>query len=311
MKNKENKRTRFKYNRKKYMTMNSQFVPVKITNKIWADKLMAGEIFMRPLKAFASYEATNVVNDLDKYRGDPYEGISSLSFDVEHDKVAPLIDEDLRKMIRGVIHIDTEVLPFFKLFCLYCLEYDLFTDSFRQPDQRMGEFGDTAVLIWDFNTFLKRVENSIRMKYGNMFVFMCNRVEYLDLANPRDISPIFTKRPDYKFQNELRFAFSELGTQVGELYEIKKTSNNEILNIGPINDIAYEMPFEEFYTLRGVRDKSFIFPYSDKPNFETAYSYWVKRTRNINNNYTKAQLNQGKASNGSIQRIELVRVYDE
>ena len=94
MKNKENKRTRFKYNRKKIMIMNSQFVPVKITNKMWADKLMAGEIFMRPLKAFASYETTNVVNNLDKYRGDPYEGISSLSFDVEHDKVAPLIDED-------------------------------------------------------------------------------------------------------------------------------------------------------------------------------------------------------------------------
>ena len=34
-----------------------RFIPVKVTDGIWADKLLAGEVFMRPLYEFGMWSA--------------------------------------------------------------------------------------------------------------------------------------------------------------------------------------------------------------------------------------------------------------
>lgn len=287
---------------------NSLFVPAKITDRKWADKLMDGEIYMQPLSAFASYEDLRN-SGIDSFRGDPYEGISSISLDINSDKVAQLIDEKVRSQIKGIVHIDTEALPFYKLFCLCCVKYNFYSGAFERPDSRMEKFGNTVIVFRDFNSFLERLLDALKKIYGDMFVFLCDHVNYLDLQNPGKVMPVFTKRPDFAYQNELRLAICELDNQNEELHEIKKKMGSLTLNIGSIRDIADEISFEDFFSLRGLIDKSYKFPVSSDPAIETIYSWHVKRTHELIgfNLRNSSKTNEMK----SVQRIELVCVNND
>ena len=59
--------------------MNNHFIPVKITKKEYADKLVQGEVYMRALHEFGSWgnvnEKDTVLNN--NYRGDFFAGVTA------------------------------------------------------------------------------------------------------------------------------------------------------------------------------------------------------------------------------------------
>ena len=289
--------------------MVSHFLPVKITKKEYATRLMDGEVFMNPLSVFTSPIFEGEISIEDTYRNDPLEGIVSGSFVVPKNPYFAELDDEIQKQIKGIIHIDSSSLPFFKLFCLYRLEYDCFTDKFWFPDQRIRQFGDTAVVICDFNEFLKRLINRIRSQFGDMFVFMCDRVKLLEFGHLGKIVPIFEKTMNYHYQNELRLAFVELGEQEGKLYNIKKHSEPQIFNIGDIRDIAYEMPIDNLISLSGLAGKRYRFPNSEDPNRKFYYDYCVEETRKLIKNYTKPAISNSECG-VHAEKYALIRVDD-
>lgn len=71
----------------------NKFIPVKITDSKWAEKLLDGEVFMRPLYEFGGWNQKNRVPELkNTFRGDVSEGTSTVFANVED---CPIID-DLR-----------------------------------------------------------------------------------------------------------------------------------------------------------------------------------------------------------------------
>ena len=97
------------------------FLPCKIVDQQWAEKLLDGEVFMRPLYEFGFWEKTNEINDPN--RKDIMEGaVASLT---NPDMVPALknLDPAFKSAIKNVTLIDIGDLQFFKVFCLYCLEF--------------------------------------------------------------------------------------------------------------------------------------------------------------------------------------------
>lgn len=286
----------------------THFVPVKIMEKKWAKKLLDGEVYMRPLLEFGELGNTRENNALNNnYRGDPFEGICSATTDISKSKTVQSLDPAIQNQLSGIIHVDTGSLPYFKLFCLYCLEYDFFGDFFKKPDPRVAQFGDTAVVIWNFNSFLMRLHNAFIERYKDMFVSMCRRVHYLDLNRLDEIVPIFEKRTDYQYQNELRIAINELGNQVGDLFETKSKSDSLVFEIGSIRDIAYEMPIDDFLNLRGIKYSYRHWPNTEEMKKPTVYDNYVKRTNELIENNTKKTVDAG-VDQERVERYALVRI---
>ena len=126
------------------------------------------------------------------------------------------------------------------LCCLYALhDGGLQSNSVEDTQNLEGclkvsegcvEFGEYAVVVTDYKEFIKRVyEAAVEAGYG----LMGKLVSYYDPENGTppinsEIETIFTKRKEYEYQSEYRFAI-KTGT-VGD--------NPIILDIGKIDDIT-------------------------------------------------------------------------
>lgn len=214
---------------------------VKFIDKKWADKLMDGEVFMRTIACFGdiSRRSTDSQNE---FRGDVLEGIN-YSFGNQ----AGLID----------------VLTYReKIYCLYALEFDEETGRFIKPDNRILEFGDTAVIIHNTGEFLHRICYAMLDRFGNDFWTSFQRIEYdvdFSVEQPYDE---FCKASSYSYQNEFRIAldlakgrfnpeqlkdvtnFARL-TFPGKIEEDTNPdslSDSLTLNIGNIRDISISVP---------------------------------------------------------------------
>ena len=130
---------------------------VKFIDKKWADKLMDGDVFMRAIACFGDISRRSA-DSQNEFRGDILEGIN-YSFGNQ----AGLID----------------VLTYReKIYCLYALEFDEKTGRFIKPDNRILEFGDTAVIIHNTGEFLYRICYAMLDRFGNDFWTSFQRVKY-------------------------------------------------------------------------------------------------------------------------------------
>ena len=193
---------------------NEKFVLVKITDKTWADKLLDGEVFMRPLTEFGSGKIMD--RDLYKkdwdtlhnhFRGDVLEGVCQTFKDGKSAAKKYNLPDDLVNVINTFYLVDMGEVQFFKLFSLYALYYDDIRKCFLKPNKQLRQFGDTAVIFTDFEEFLRRFANNLG-EYP--YLFFMDLMKYYKLNEDAKFPPLFYKHNSYSWQNEFRIAFSEL-----------------------------------------------------------------------------------------------------
>lgn len=184
-----------------------KFIPVKVTDREWAEKLLDGEVFMRPLYEFGAWNLKKEDKQLNNsFRGDLCEGMSGIFGEVEECPIYDSFDENVKKYIKQIWYIDDTDIKYFKIFSLYCMEYDPSTNFFLKPNPKMCEFGDTAVIIADYNEFIERFGKALFKKYDSV-VSMMDRVKFYNFRETRETNPLFEKHEKYSYQNELRMAF--------------------------------------------------------------------------------------------------------
>ena len=104
------------------------------------------------------------------------------------------------------------------IFCSYTL-----FDDFVTLDKRCLDFGDTALIITDFNTFYERIEKTLQAN-ENLYA---NIIEYIDEDTFHGEMGVFKKFNKYKHQNEHRIVID------------KNIKENIIkFDIGSIKDIS-------------------------------------------------------------------------
>lgn len=145
---------------------------------------------------------------------------------------------------------------------MYALEFDEEAGALIKPDNRIIEFGDTAVIIHNMGEFLHRICYAMLDRFEDNFWTSFQRVEYdvnFSVEQPYDE---FCKASSYSYQNEFRIAldlamgkfnpetlkdvtdFARL-TFPGKIEEDTdpdSLSDSLILNIGDIRDISISVP---------------------------------------------------------------------
>lgn len=84
-----------------------KFIPVKVTDREWAEKLLDGEVFMRPLYEFGAWNLKKEDKQLNNsFRGDLCEGMSGIFGEVEECPIYDSFDENVKKYIKRIWYID-------------------------------------------------------------------------------------------------------------------------------------------------------------------------------------------------------------
>ena len=269
-----------------------KFIPVKVTDREWAEKLLDGEVFMRPLYEFGGWNLKNRTSQLNNsFRGDISEGTTAVFADVEDCPLAKDLKSAFGDLIKRVSYIDDTDIKYFKIFSLYCMEYDPIHNFFVRPDSRMRKFGDTAVIITDYNEFIDRYAKALFKRYDPV-VSMIDRVSFYDFKNTKRIHPLFGKHQKFEYQNELRMAFCELeknefamGPDADSALKIVEDASPVKLQLGSIRDIAYAVPIDNFLKLLIPRYIPLHFPMRELYQVPSNYDVIVAETRKAMKDY--------------------------
>lgn len=271
-----------------YLLIMKRAIPVKIIEEKYANKLLSGQIYMRALSKFGMWNKSKDKELDNDYRGDISEGIvktyKSLS------EAQPGIDPGFANIVHSVSMIDDTELKYLRIFCLYGLRWFEPADCFLLPDKRIEQFGDTAVIITDFEEFVKRLLKEVEKLYNGPCLFLIDDVDYFDYGETKELYPGYSKHKSYAWQNEIRIAVAKLEKNNFEIhqkpdeYSMVHDDNDLFLEIGDIRDIAYKVTTKEFL----------------KPNKDDSLKYSIKmgnRTKTIVDNIadeTKKQLKNYK-----------------
>lgn len=121
----------------------------------------------------------------------------------------------------------------------------LFLADTQEPfDERVREFGDTVIVIFDINEFIKRI--IVALKEQNLYA-KAKPVTYLDYKEHTWLIDVFNKSKEYNFQKEWRIA-------------LRKNDNKDkpyVLNIGCIKDIAKKKNIVDFKNVK--KDHELVF----------------------------------------------------
>lgn len=270
--------------------MMNRFIPVKITDKKYADRFVKGEIYMRSLHEFGSWGDISEKDQVLKndYRGDLYAGVTAVFASPNDCKYFQKIAAN--KQINKCCLIDESDTQYFKILSLYCWEFDDKLEKFISPDPRMAKFGDTAVVILDICEFLDRYAGALFKKYPQL-VSLLDRVETFDFNETKMLNPIFCKHVSQAYQNELRIAFGELednifarGSKASEAKSLIMDYDPVILQLGDLSDIVLEMPIN--YWMAGSLPKGFRCRWPSNPipqtmsNFDTVRAWTKEQMKN-------------------------------
>lgn len=250
------------------------FIPVKITDRIWAERLLKGEMFMRSLSEFGIWDKESPVKD--DNRKDIFEGAVSTYGNPEYSPVLKGVAPSFKRIVKNVTEIDETDLKYFKVFCMYCLQHDEETGELVRPDPRVKGFGDSAVVFRDFNEFLLRFGKAI-IKLCDNSVELIDTITYFNLDENRPLRPLFEKTSSFSYQNELRLAFAQT-VKVDDSYRVLIIKNNLLLNVGDIHDIAYLIPMEELLDTSGIVGPFVDFS-SQNPSKPSLYDWMVEQTQ--------------------------------
>lgn len=272
-----------------YVKKMGKFIPVKITDNKFADKLLDGEVFMRPLYEFGSWGRLEVKDRKElanSFRGDLAEGcVEAIGDPKNHYFFKGVQEKALLEHMKNACAIDMGDILFFKIFSMYCLEFDEKGNSFLKPDERLKNFGDTAVLILDYCEFIRRLKTAALKKYKNI-AFLNDKVDFFNFQSNKTIIPLFNKSNDYSYQKELRIAISELETKGHKndrlncvSYDMVKTLNRELFQLGDIRDIAIKIPVNDFLDLNITKDIEIEWSTNNNLHVITPFEREVIKTR--------------------------------
>ena len=135
---------------------------VKNNPKQWSDTLLDGSVFMRSVHDFGTWPLTNPTKtDISGLKhgiqGDAGEGIVFRVDPQKGDDYFNRFSPKLRAMMQDQSYIDEGYIQYLKGYCMYLLEYSSVEKCFHKPDPRLQEFGDSAVIILDEDSFLQRL----------------------------------------------------------------------------------------------------------------------------------------------------------
>ena len=247
---------------------------------------------MRPLYEFGGWNLENRTAQINNsFRGDVAEGTTAVFADIEDCPLAKDLKSTFGDLIKRVSYIDDTDIKYFKIFSLYCMEYDPIHDFFVRPDSRMRKFGDTAVIITDYNEFIDRYARALFKRYDPV-VSMIDRVSFYNFKKTKRINPLFGKHQKFEYQNELRMAFCELeknefamGPDADSALKIVEDASPVKLQLGSIRDIAYAVPIDNFLKLLIPRYIPLHFPMRELYQIPSNYDIIVSETRKIMKNY--------------------------
>ena len=165
-----------------------------------------------------------------------------------------------------------------------CMEYEPQSDFFRKPDVKIKEFGDMAVVISEFNEFIKRYGKAFFAHYEHIYSMM-DREEFYDYEETKAINPLFSKTVAYRYQKELRLVFAEvepdrfaLGKHADEAMRLVQSLARVKLQIGDIREIVYAIPIEDFLKLK-LEDRPLHFPMRESGQELSDFDQIVEFTR--------------------------------
>jgi hypothetical protein len=199
---------------------------IKILPGERADKSLDGEIYFNTDKYFF------VLDSKDKVRSDPDEDIDE-SWQV---KEISIKDKESGEYIPigGIINpvkYRYENRQQFNIFCVYIL---LDSKDFK-IDDRILQFGDTAIVIRDAIEFTKRLHkaaNEIGLSVRQ------HPIEYVEKAKHHGVMGPFRKYKTFRYQSEFRYL---IGPGNGE--PIK-------LQVGDLRGLCFSIPSTEIYNLK-------------------------------------------------------------
>ena len=226
--------------------MRPQFLPIKITSEKYAQGLLEhGEIFMRALHEFGTWGVLDVglSNEVrNNYRGDLYSGVTEVFASPNDSEVFSAFPSNLKDHMKMCCYIDNGDPQYFKIYSMICWDYDEHT-GFLPIDPRMAQFGDSAVIITDFNQFLSRLGNALMDNFESISI-MCERMKWFDFCRTGRLNPIFYKYSGQSYQNEIRIAACPLHDG-GTTRALKKDFNPITIRIGNLRDIAMLVPVDQ------------------------------------------------------------------
>lgn len=246
-------------------------LPVKITDKQWADKLQDGSVFMRSLHEYGSWSAIKRAHADDTLmktgvQADISEGIVRRVDPNVGDVFFNSLDPELRAVMKDCMYIDQNLYQYFKIYCMYGLTYLIDQHHYETPDSRLIDFGNTAVIFLDPNEFLHRLIQGLAKQFGDNINFRLDEVRYYPPDYYGDLDE-FCKPLSYAWQHEFRIRVALLdgsNTITGEDGQVRKTliqdTNPIIVDIGDIRDISVQIPTQDLIDLNlpeVIRDPHF------------------------------------------------------
>lgn len=100
-------------------------------------------------------------------QGDVGEGIIRRVDPKIGDEFFNRFDPEVRAVMKDCCYIEQNMFQYYKVFCMYGLTYLIHDQAYEKPDERLREFGDTAVIIINPNEFLNRVIRGLGRQYGD------------------------------------------------------------------------------------------------------------------------------------------------
>ncbi|MDR1001807.1 MAG: hypothetical protein LBL82_00850 [Oscillospiraceae bacterium] len=256
--------------------MRDRCLLVKATERKYAESLIAGEVYMRPLSSFWSIFNKDDSSVQNAFRGDNLEGLGAL-FMSNSDFGSCSIPNTIRSFIETalppnatLVGLQDAAIGSEKIYSLYSLLYDETEKSFVRPDPRLREFGDYSVIILDSFSFIAKILIALFHKFGDRsksydtqpFWFAYRELDYsIDIDSPYDsITDEFTKDRRYSWQNEFRIALDLSPHEAAYSDEVsdfailtgapprrtdKWIDSPLTLQIGDISDICLLVPTDE------------------------------------------------------------------
>jgi hypothetical protein len=239
------------------------FLPVKIYDKQWAEKLLAGSVFMRSLYEFGNWNFDAKVKGLAKemdnsFRGDINEGLVKIVDPKIGDAFFnSIFTPEMKAYIPSMWYIDENLFKYLKIYSMYSLTYSKNERKFERPDERLGDFGNTAVIFYYPDEFVRRIHRGLYDRFGDNINFKIRQVFYYDLFKDFGNYDIFWKEKLYEWQKEVRMTVGLLdGSEVridenGRQFKALIQDINPLtLEIGSIKDIAVAIPTDDLINLK-------------------------------------------------------------
>lgn len=106
------------------MSMERKFIPVKITDKKWADRFVQGEVFMRALADFGVWNRLQNIENAkinNNFRGDLREAtVRHVEENFEREQFLQGMDPEFVNAIKTVDYIDYSDMQYGRRFWNYC-----------------------------------------------------------------------------------------------------------------------------------------------------------------------------------------------